>query len=321
MNMRRTSPAVTIALSTVLFAFAIIVVSSWPRAMSEAGPSVAASAACADIKSHISITGKAAFAEDLTSGAVLFEKNADAQLPLASLTKLTTLATASRILSPDDTVTFTAEAMRPEADVGDLGLREGEQWRAEDLMDYTLMVSANRGAHALALAAAGKKGESIDDFVRDMDATARSFGATETYFASDTGLDISSTTASAYGSPRDIAAILSGIVKDDPRLVSETTNASGTFVSESGLTHEAKNTSDVAATLPGAVAQKTGYTDLAGGNLAVEYEPIPGRPVVAVVLGSTEDGRDADMRALIDASSAALTRAIVCKTSAELNGP
>ena len=44
---------------------------------------------------------------------------------------------------------------------------------------------------------------------------------------------------------------------------------------------------------------KTGYTDLAGGNLAVVFDVAPSHPVVAIVMHSTEDGRFADMKAIV----------------------
>jgi D-alanyl-D-alanine carboxypeptidase len=49
---------------------------------------------------------------------------------------------------------------------------------------------------------------------------------------------------------------------------------------------------------------KTGYTDLAGGNLGIVADVVSGHRIVAVVLGSTRDGRFADMRTLIRATEA-----------------
>jgi len=92
----------------------------------------------------------------------------------------------------------------------------------------------------------------------------------------------------------------------------ETREGSGTFTSESGYTHDAVNTSSVIGSLGGGIASKTGYTDLAGGNLAIVFEPIPGRSVAAVVLGSTREGRDSDMEALTEGVKTALKRMLVC---------
>jgi len=60
--------------------------------------------------------------------------------------------------------------------------------------------------------------------------------------------------------------------------------------------------------IPGIIMGKTGYTDLAGGNLAVVFDAGVGHPVVAVVMGSTQDGRFSDMKQLVSASIAAVNQ-------------
>ncbi|MBI3573466.1 D-alanyl-D-alanine carboxypeptidase [Candidatus Kaiserbacteria bacterium] len=300
----------SIASSVLLFILALAAVVLWPRSLPrDAAESVAASAACAHIEPDLSLMAQAAYAIDLKTGRTLYTKNANAQLPFASLAKLATIATARQSISPDDTVVISREALTPE---GDSGFKMGEEWRAADLIDFTLITSSNDGAHAIALAASEKKNETLEAFIQNMNDVARSLGMNETFFTNDTGLDISSTTASAYGSARDMATLITHLVKADPRLVEGSRDERKTFVSLSGYTHVAQNTSDVIGTLSGAVASKTGYTDLAGGNLAVVFEPLLGRPVAAVVLGSTRDGRNADMEALARGAKSALTRVIIC---------
>jgi D-alanyl-D-alanine carboxypeptidase len=49
---------------------------------------------------------------------------------------------------------------------------------------------------------------------------------------------------------------------------------------------------------------KTGYTDLAGGNLAVVFDAGIGHPVAVVVLGSTKEERFTDVQRLVRATSA-----------------
>ncbi len=174
------------------------------------------------------------------------------------------------------------------------------------------MTSANDGARAIALAATAKEGKDLAEFVQEMNGMAHTLGMVRTFFASDTGLDISSTTASAYGSAYDVAILMASVVKGNPRLLEGTNAEKKTFTSLSGYTHTAENTSNLIDSLGGVVALKTGYTDLAGGNLAIVFESIPGRPVAAVVLGSTRLDRDADMQTLVNGAKTALKRAIVC---------
>lgn len=65
--------------------------------------------------------------------------------------------------------------------------------------------------------------------------------------------------------------------------------------------HSAVATALPLSSLPGFVGAKTGYTDLAGGNLVVIFDIEIGHPLVAVVLGSTEQGRFDDIRTLAHA--------------------
>ncbi len=66
------------------------------------------------------------------------------------------------------------------------------------------------------------------------------------------------------------------------------------------------NTNEALGEIPGLLMGKTGFTDLAGGNLAVVFEAGPARPIVVVVLGSTREGRFADMRILVETTLRAL---------------
>lgn len=255
------------------------------------------------------VLAKAAYVYDVSRDTVLYEKASLAQLPLASLTKLMTVDTALSSLELDDHVTISDLALAPE---GESGLIRGEKWKAGDLADYSLIESSNDGAHALALAATEKLGLEEFGFVDLMNRRARSMGLTQTYFLDDTGLDISAVTAGAYGSARDVAHLLATIAHTSPRSLERSVQPEWTFISESGKKHEAENTSLLAALYPGAIGSKTGYTDLAGGNLALLFEPIPGRQVAIVALGSTREGRVEDVQRLADFAQESVQRSALC---------
>ncbi|MES2135210.1 MAG: serine hydrolase [Patescibacteria group bacterium] len=287
-----------------------IVVSAWPLIFQEPQSArVSASVFCANLSPQLSLTGRAAYAEDMTTGKVLYGKNADVQLPLASLTKLMTVLTASDTLGSNDIVVISEESLSPE---GDSGLTQGERWHVKDLIDFTLLTSSNDGAHALAVATQAKTKGTPEVFIQRMNEKAFSLGMVQTYFADDTGLDISENTAGAYGSARDIGKLFSYVARTHPNLIEATTAPSGTFLSLDNIAHKGKNTSSVITALSGAIGSKTGFTDIAGGNLAVIFEPLPGRAVVAVILGSTRDGRDTDMVTLANALKISLKRDILC---------
>lgn len=264
---------------------------------------------CEKTTAQPQVAARAAYAYDAATGVVLYEKNSNTQLPLASLTKVMTVVTALDMLTPTTTVTITSDALRPE---GEYGLTAGERWRVSDLADFTLVASANDGARALMLAAAEARGIRHEQFFAAMNQRARTLGLTETYFMNETGLDLSASTAGAYGSAHDIAVLFSYVALEYPDVVGRSVVPRGTFVSLSGTEHPVQNTSLLASSLLASSLSKTGYTDLAGGNLAVVFEPVLGHPVAVAVLGSTREGRDADAAAVARYAAVELRRLTLC---------
>lgn len=75
-----------------------------------------------------------------------------------------------------------------------------------------------------------------------------------------------------------------------------------TLRSLNDVDHQVKNTNEAVERFPGLIASKTGFTSLAGGNLAVAFEAGPMYPIIIVVLGSTLEERFNDIEKLIWAS-------------------
>ena len=264
----------------------------------------------------LSIAAESAYVVDLKTHTPLYVKNAHAQLPLASLTKLMTVLVASEILDEAQLITISEEAFNPE---GDSGFVIDELWKAVDLIDFTLITSSNDGAHALALAVkkkdANENGRENFDFIKAMNAKASHLGMVQTYFINDTGLDVSLQTAGAYGSAYDVSLLLSHVYRESSRVFDASTTAGMVFRSVSGIEHTATHTSGLVGVLPGSAVSKTGFTDLAGGNLGVVVETLPGHPVAIVVLHSTREMRDKDVETLYQFSRDMLKRATLCNAA------
>jgi len=272
---------------------------------------VHASAVCAlENSASVVLEARSAFVLNLNSGETLFEKEGFQQMPLASLTKLMTVLTAADVLEKNGAIIISKEALVPE---GDSGLFVGEKWNMQDLIDFTLMTSSNDGAHALALVALNNASPAEHSFVALMNRRAADIGLYQTYFLNDTGLDISTTTGGAYGSARDVATLVSYAYRNAQPIFSASTEKEKTFISLSGFAHRAKNTSALNGTLSGEIIAKTGFTDLAGGNLAIIAEPILGMPVAIVVLNSSRNGRDNDVRLLYAYAKKTLKHSLLCK--------
>ena len=262
----------------------------------------------------IAIQAKAAIVYDVRSGDVLYERNRNVVWPIASITKVMTAYTAAQFLDPEDTVTVYREDIAAE---GESGLLVEEHWRMSDLVDHMLITSSNDGASALARAVGLLMGEiatssmtatgtdqsfSKDFFVQLMNANADIMQLDDTTFFNESGLDINEQESGAYSTVGDIAKLIDYITTNRPDLLTSTRYATTTMTSTSGFIHVATNTNSSVASTPGIKASKTGYTELAGGNLALLVDTSIDRPVIIVVLGSSVEGRFSDAEALLQAT-------------------
>ena len=241
----------------------------------------------------VRLVGKAAVVIDIKTGATLFVFNADTQLPLASLTKVPMVLAVSETLSPDDLMTIPYDTAPSSSG---RRLTKGARWRVQDVIDFTLVASSNEGATMLAAAAdAGLRQKYPQAPVGSatlwrMNDLARTLGLEHTYFLNVNGLDIDATHSGAYGSARDVAKLFAYAESADSSLFSDTRRDDISLTSPDGKhVTSAINTNEAQGEIPGLVMGKTGYTDLAGGNLAIVFDVGLSHPVVAVVLGSTRD--------------------------------
>jgi D-alanyl-D-alanine carboxypeptidase (penicillin-binding protein 5/6) len=248
---------------------------------------------------NVKITGKAAYVWDVANQRVLFKKNESDQLPLASVTKLMTALIAQELLDESESVRINDVAIRQD---GNSGLSEGEVFERLTLNDLTLMSSSNDGAFALAVAAGAVLSESdpANAFVQAMNIRAEEIGLSETYFKNPTGLDISTTEGGAYGTARDMAFLMEYIVLNEPDILTYTREIEANIYDESGVPHDAENTNYYIEDIPGLIGSKTGYTDLAGGNLVIAFDAGLNRPVIISVLGSTRQSRFTDVLTLVE---------------------
>lgn len=249
---------------------------------------------------NTTLAAKSAIVWDVKEQRILFNKNGDDQLPLASVAKLMTALVAYELLNSTDTVKISAEAIRTN---GDSGLMDGEKFSLQNLTDFTLISSSNDGATALSGAAGSATGIQDDPqkvFIQAMNLRAEELGLTQTYFKNATGLDLSTTEGGAYGSARDMAFLMEYIIEHYPTVLALTKIDETTVDNSNGEYHIAKNTNPVVNDIGGLIASKTGYTELAGGNLVVAFDVGLNHPVVISVLGSTQSGRFDDVLNLVE---------------------
>lgn len=247
---------------------------------------------------QVPITAKSAIVYDLSTDETLYAKNADAQLPLASLTKLLTVYAALRELPADTTVSIPLEAT---ALTPPRTFNAGQTFALTDLARLTLVASLNDGAAAIIEAIAVERNESAPETLA---AAAAALDLTQTYALNGSGLDVSTITSGGYGSARDLARLSGALVEMAPRVAHATTEATAEATSLGGTTYSVKNTDPIINSVPHLLLSKTGLTDLAGGNLALVFDVGIGHPVAVIVLGSSEKDRFTDGSALVAATLA-----------------
>lgn len=255
----------------------------------------------------VSVQAQAALVVDVTDNVVLYAYNPAIQLPLASITKVPLVLAVSEALPMTSTMTLRYGV---DGSGSTDTLPPGSQWVTKDLMNFTLVGSSNDGAEALAHAADEPLRVRYPDApaggaaVWLMNKLAKDLHLKHTYFLNPTGLDETGTLSGAYGSAGDMALLFAYAASTSPDLFAATSLESVTITAVDGRTATASNTDEAIGDIPGLIMGKTGYTDLAGGNLAVVADMAPGHRIVAVVLGSTREGRFTDMRTLVAATRA-----------------
>ena len=226
-------------------------------------------------------------------GPVLYSVNPDAQVSIASLTKLMTALLVMQDPRHTQPITITAADHVSIDPV--LHLRTGDSVYPDDLVQAMLVGSANDAALTLANHFATPS----QTFIQQMNAEAQSLGMTNTMFSTPIGFD----TPDNYSTARDLRKLINIALTTLPFSQTDQANAY-TFHSANptGGTYTISATSHLAANDPSISVLKTGFTDDAKQAMVAESQ-IQGRTVISVVLQS--DNRDVDSATLLHYVAAA----------------
>ena len=230
---------------------------------------------------------------DAKTGAVLYEHNADAALPPASVTKVMTMllifeAIDGGLLNLTDIIRVSETA----AEMGgsQIFLAPGEEMCVDDLLKGLIVSSANDAAVALAEAVCGSE----EAFVVRMNERAAELGLKNTHFENTNGLD--DTTENHVTSARDIAIMSKELMRHE-KVFDYTTIWMDTI---RGGTFGLSNTNRLVRFYKGATGLKTGSTSKAKFCISATAER-DGLSLIAVVMGSpTRDARNALAASLLD---------------------
>lgn len=251
------------------------------RTAAVAAAAVAAPATAAELAGlhktddPLSLRSNVAFVVDQNSSEVLFEKNANVALPIASLTKLMTGMVVMEAGQDLDEVLRITDDDVDRLKYSSSRLPVGARMTRRELLHITLMSSENRAASALGRNYPG----GITAFVGAMNAKARALGMDDTRYVDTSGLS-----SSNVSSARDLAKLV--VAAHEEPLLREFSTTPNSTVQASGRTMHYNNTNYLVSLPDWNIGlQKTGFINEAGRCLVMQAM-IHGRNVVMVFLDS-----------------------------------
>ena len=243
---------------------------------------------------ELKITSKSAYLVDYNSGFVIYEKNADEKLPIASMTKIASLSVifdylSKGVIKEDDLVVVSRNA----AAVGGSSafLDAGSAYKLTDLIKTVVIASANDSMVALSEFVAGSE----ESFVLKMNKLASSLNLQNTNFVNSTGLPAEN----HYSTARDIVAIYktisnNNIYKKYSKLWMDD------FIHPSGRKTGLVNTNRLVKSFDGLDGGKTGYTDKAKFCLTASATRGETRLIGVVIGAGDSKTRFAEMSKLLN---------------------
>ncbi|WP_212780456.1 serine hydrolase [Lactobacillus corticis] len=253
--------------------------------------------------SDLSLNVKSALAIDASTGQVLYAKNANKALPIASMTKLITVyltlqAIKQGKISWSTKVKPTSQIVKVanNSEYSNVPLYSGHSYTVKQLYEATLIESANGAAMMLAKAISGNQ----VTFVKKMRALVKKWGITDAEIYNVNGLPNSYLGTDAYPgaaknaenhlSAKDMAIIGMHLIDDYPEVLNTTKIAKKTFVDGSTKTQMTnfnwmlKGLSSYDSRYP-VDGLKTGTTDAAGACFIGTVKKNGGR-IITVVMGA-----------------------------------
>ena len=250
------------------------------------------------------LTGTAAALIEQSTGAQLYVSNANAELPIASTTKLmTALLTLEQV--PRLSTIFTQNDYVPAAADSVISLVPGERMSVHDLLLAMLLPSADDAAEELA----NNIGHgSVTEFVAMMNDRALQLGLAHTHYSTPIGLD----TPGNYSSASDLVELARYLLIHEP-FFARAVRARDAVLRTGHYVRQVANRNDLVGRVRWITGVKTGHTADAGYVL-VGSGTRDGMTLISAVLGTPSPAaRDASTLALLDYGFAnfRLTRPIV----------
>ena len=209
------------------------------------------------------------------TGEVLYEKNADSKMLIASTTKMLTALVVLDKCDLRERVLISNDF--PPVEGSSMYIKPGETLTVSDLLYGMMLASGNDAAVALARYVSG----SVEAFADLMNARAEALGCTGSHFVNPNGLDAEG----HYSTARDLALIAREALNNETFKMIVSTK----YMSAAG--RSLKNHNKLLWNCPGTVGVKTGYTESAGRSLVSSCER-DGMRLICVTLNDPDDWKD-----------------------------
>lgn len=231
------------------------------------------------------VTSAAIIIKDLDSGILLYVKDPDKKVPIASTTKIMTAMVASDYFKANDVLETKDISL---VSGSSMGLKSGEKMTFRSLLYGMLLNSGNDAAYTLADNYPGGR----NSFIDAMNSKASTLGLLNTHFDNPAGFD----SPNHYSSAFDLAKIAEIAITNSQLARVVSTKETTVFSVNKESEHDLKNLNKLLS-LQGVIGIKTGTTPLAKENLVGLIER-DGHKILTVVLGS--DDRFGETERLID---------------------
>ncbi len=256
------------------------------------------------------IDASAAVMVDASTGQVIYEQNAQQKLPIASISKLlTAIVIEDEVHSNQITgntkvkIDSGTAAISNDPNYSAIGLQEGQSYTVRELLNATLVKSADGATMALSAAA----GDSMDEFNMKLQQKAQDIGLKNYTIVNPVGLnngDLKSLASKQYSAKAenamtatDVAIMTRYLVDHYPQLLQVTAQKQATFFIAKGKTKTEKNLNEMLPggkyTVPGVTIDglKTGTSDTAGACF-VSTGNYQGHRIITVVLHANGKNKD-----------------------------
>jgi D-alanyl-D-alanine endopeptidase (penicillin-binding protein 7) len=239
-------------------------------------PSVGQLSGLHSTRDALDLKSGAAIVLDQDTNEVLFSKNSQAVVPIASLTKLMTALVVTEAQLPlDEVLTVTQDDVDTEKHSSSR-LRVGTQLTRGEMLHLALMASENRAAHALGRQYPG----GLDAFVAAMNQKAVELGMADTRYVEPTGLS-----SRNQSSAQDLATLVKAA--HEYQIIRELSTSPTYQVAVGKRQLQFHNTNRLVSNPTWDIGlQKTGYISEAGRCLVMQAQ-LAGRKLIMVFLDST----------------------------------